>query len=46
MAASADTDIAFWPTSIKIISMVICWIKKIIFEKTEVLFAMENNLYL
>jgi len=23
-----------------------CWIKKMIFEKTEVLFAMENNLYL
>jgi len=22
------------------------WIKKMIFEKTEVLFAMENNLYL
>jgi hypothetical protein len=23
-----------------------CWIKNVILEKTEVLFAMENNLYL
>ena len=26
--------------------IIYCWIKNVIFEKTKVLFAMENNLYL
>jgi hypothetical protein len=26
--------------------LVVCWIKNVILEKTEVLIAMENNLYL